>query len=100
MWGAETAFNFYTRRASPTRFSYQYAQYSGYGGKSYVTEFLNDILTNRPRLIILKKGDKLSDFRFRYRDNQVGSLMDQIKALYPQTAKIGDRWQVYTYSGQ
>jgi hypothetical protein len=100
MWGAETAFNFYTRRASPTRFSYQYALYSGYGGKSYVTEFLDDILTNRPHLIILRKGDKLSDFRFANRDNQVGALMDQIKGLYPQTAQIGDRWQIYTYSGQ
>jgi hypothetical protein len=100
MWGAETSYNFVTRRASPTRFVYQYALYKGYGGKSYATEFLNDILTNRPRLIILSKGDKLSDFRFGYRDNQVGGLMDQVKGLYSPTVQIGDEWQVYTYTGQ
>jgi hypothetical protein len=100
MWGAETSYNFYTRRASPTRFSYQYALYKGYGGKSYATEFLNDILTNRPRLIVVKKGDKLSDFRFGYRDNQVGALMDQIKGLYSSPTLIGDQWQIYTYTGQ
>jgi hypothetical protein len=100
MWGAETSYNFVTRRASPTRFAYQYALYKGYGGKSYATEFLNDILTNRPRLIILLKGDKLSDFRFGYRDNQVGALMDQIKLLYSPPAQLGDQWQVYTYTGQ
>jgi hypothetical protein len=100
MWGAETSYNFVARRASPTRFVYQFALYKGYGGKEYVTEFLSDILANRPRLIILTKGDKLSDFRFGYRDDQVGGLMDQIKGLYSPTAQIGEEWQVYTYTGQ
>jgi hypothetical protein len=100
MWGAETSYNFVARRASPTRFVYQFALYKGYGGKEYVTEFLSDILANRPRLIILTKGDKLSDFRFGYRDDQVGGLMDQIKGLYSPTAQIGEEWQIYTYTGQ
>jgi hypothetical protein len=100
MWGAETSYNFITRRASPTRFAYQYALYKGYGGKDYVTEFLNNILTNRPRLIILSADDKLSDFRFGYRDDQVGALMDQVKSHYTPTAQIVGTWKVYTYTGQ
>ncbi|MCX6069002.1 MAG: hypothetical protein NT121_25190 [Chloroflexi bacterium] len=98
MWGAETAYNFMARRASPTRFAYQYALYKGYGGKPYVSEFLNDILTNRPRLIVLITGDKLSDFRFGYRDNQVGALMDQVKDRYTPTLQVGG-WQIYTDTG-
>lgn len=97
-WGAETAYNFTTQRASPTRFVYQYPLYKGFGGQGYVTQFLTEILENRPRLIVLKVGDKLSDFRFGYRDNQVGALMDQIKARYTPTLEIGD-WQVFTATG-
>jgi len=100
IWGAETSYNFAARRASPTRFVYQYPLYNGYGGKAYLLEFLNDILVNKPRLIILSSDDKLSDFRFPRRDNQVGGLMDQVKRLYAPTAEIGGRWQVYTYTGQ
>jgi hypothetical protein len=99
MWGAESVYNFMARRASPTRFVYQYPLYKGFGGKAYVTEFLTDILKNRPRMIILAAGDKLSDFRFGARDNQVGALMDQIKGRYGPTIQIGD-WQVYTDNGQ
>jgi len=99
MWGAESAYNFMARRASPTRFVYQYPLYKGFGGKSYVTEFLNAILTKRPRLIIMQMDDKLYDFRFGYRDDQVGALMDQIKPRYSPTIQIGD-WQVYTDNGQ
>ena len=99
MWGAESAYNFVTRRASPTRFVYQYALYNGYGGKAYLSEFLNDILANKPRLIILEKGDTLSDFRFPRRDNQIGALMDQVKSRYTQSVELGD-WLIYSYTGQ
>jgi hypothetical protein len=99
MWGAESTYNFLTRRASPTRFVYQYALYKGFGGKNYALEFLSDILRNRPRLIVLAAGDKLSDFRFGYRDNQVGALMDQIKDRYTPTPQIVGNWQIYTYIG-
>jgi len=95
IWGAESAYNFMARRASPTRFVYQYPLYKGFGGQPYVAEFLSDILTNRPRLLVLSTEDKLSDFRFPARDNQVGMLMDQIKRRYAPTVQI-DNWQIYT----
>ena len=98
MWGAETTYNFAARRASPTRFVYQTPLYNE-KNKSTTAEFLQDILSNKPRLIILRMGDKLSDFRFAYRDNPIPGLMDEIKGLYGKSEKVGD-WTVYQYSGQ
>jgi hypothetical protein len=98
MWGAEATYNFAARRASPTRFVYQTALYNE-KDKGIITEFLQDILTNKPRLIILRADDKLSDFRFGYRDNDVGGLMDQVKGLYQKPVKVGT-WVVLNYSGQ
>ncbi|MCX6082961.1 MAG: glycosyltransferase family 39 protein [Chloroflexi bacterium] len=98
MWGAETSYNFEARRVSPTRFVYQTPLYNG-KNEDKVTEFLRDILKNKPRLIVLKSDDKFSDFRFGYRDDQIGALMDQIKGSYEDIKKV-DGWQVLTYSGQ
>ena len=98
MWGAEATYNFAARRASPSRFVYQTPLYNE-KDKAIVAEFLRDILTNKPRLIVLRADDKLSDFRFGYRDNEVGGLMDQVKGLYQKPVKAGD-WLVFSYSGQ
>ena len=98
MWGAEATYNFVARRASPSRFVYQTALYNE-KDKGIVTEFLHDILRNKPRLIVLRADDKLSDFRFGYRDTEVGGLMDQVKGLYQKPVKVGD-WVVLNYSGQ
>jgi len=98
MWGAEASYNFAARRASPTRFVYQTPLYNE-KNMGTVTEFLQGILTNKPRLIVLRSDDKLSDFRFGYRDNQIGGLMDQVKGLYEKSVIVGD-WVVFNYSGQ
>ena len=97
-WGAETTYNFLTRRASPSRYVYQTPLYN-LDDSEAVTEFLQKIIINKPRLIILRSTDRLSDFRFGYRDNQVGALMDQIKANYKNQVKVRG-WIVYTYSGK
>jgi hypothetical protein len=97
MWGAEASYNFAARRTSPTRFVYQTPLYNQ-KDKINVTEFLQDILIKKPRLIVLRSGDKLSDYRFGYRDNQIGGLMDQIKMLYKKSVILGD-WIVFNYSG-
>jgi len=99
MWGAETSYNFATRRLSPTRFVYQTAFYTGYEQKNTLVQFLNDILSKRPKLIILTGEDKLSDFRFVHRDNQVGALMDEVKNRYSSVIKINN-WQVFSDPSQ
>jgi hypothetical protein len=98
MWGVDSSYNFAARRASPTRFVYQTPLYNE-KNKENVIEFLQGILTNKPRLIVLRSGDTLSDFRFGYRDNQVGGLMDRVKGLYENSVTVGD-WIVLSYSGQ
>ena len=98
MWGAEASYNFASRRASPSRFVYQTPLYNE-KNQDDITEFLQNILDKKPRLIVLRSVDKLSDFRFGYRDNQIGSLMDQIKGSYQNTSSVGD-WVVYSQNGQ
>ncbi len=100
MWGAETAYNYAARRASPTRFVYQYPLYRGdYANKQNVTEFVNDLITNKPRLIIMTSVDKFSDFRFGFRDYQIGGLMQYLEGFYTQSDQVGN-WVIYTYTGQ
>ncbi|NJO07176.1 MAG: glycosyltransferase family 39 protein [Chloroflexaceae bacterium] len=53
MWGAEAVVNFMSRRPSPTRFVYQYPLYTvSYQSATLVQEFMHDIETNKPVLII------------------------------------------------
>jgi 4-amino-4-deoxy-L-arabinose transferase-like glycosyltransferase len=98
MWGAEAAYNFAARRASPTRFVYQTPLYNE-KNKLIVKEFLQDILKNKPKLIVLRSDDRFSDIRFGYRDDQTSNLMDQVKGLYGTVNPVGD-WKVYQYTGQ
>jgi hypothetical protein len=99
MWEAETAYNFASQRRSPTRYAYQYPLYrADYADKQKVTEFLNDIVTNKPRLIIVSSDGKLSDYHFGYRDYQVGGLMQHIKEQYSEPVPLGN-WLIYTYIG-
>lgn len=95
MWGEETTYNFAARRASPSRFVYQTPLYN-VSNRDNVLEFLRDIQSKKPRLIILRSNDKLSDFRFAFRDNQVGGMMDQVKSMYQGPIAIED-WLIYTY---
>ena len=53
VWGAEAGINFSSRRQSPTRFVYQYPLYTrGYQSVHMIEEFLDDIRTNEPALIV------------------------------------------------
>lgn len=53
MWGGQTVINFFSQRASPSRFNYLYPLYTpGYLDEQKTNEFLNDIYNKKPRLII------------------------------------------------
>ena len=100
MWGAETAYNFMARRRSPTRFVYQYDLYK-YADEKSETEFLNDILIQKPKLIILTAADKrLNDHHFAYRSENVGGLMDKVRLIYTlvKTPQLKG-WVVYQLEG-
>ncbi|MGC1378133.1 MAG: glycosyltransferase family 39 protein [Anaerolineales bacterium] len=101
MWGAESAYNFMSRRRSPTRFVYQYDLYA-YSDRKSATEFLDDILTQKPQLIILTAPDKkLNDRHFAYRAADTGALMAQVQALYaPVQASQFAGWAIYRLKGK
>ena len=101
MWGAESTYNFMSRRRSPTRFVYQYDLYA-YSDRKSATEFLGDILTQKPKLIILTAPDKnLNDRHFAYRAADTGALMAQVQALYApvQTSQFAG-WVIYKLKGK
>ena len=53
MWGGQTSINFFSQRASPSRFNYLYPLYTpGYLDAQKTNEFLNDIYNKKPLLII------------------------------------------------
>jgi 4-amino-4-deoxy-L-arabinose transferase-like glycosyltransferase len=101
MWGAETAYNFMARRHSPTRFVYQYDLYK-YADEKNETEFLNDILTQKPKLIVLTAADQaLNDHRFAFRSEEIGRLIDQIRLGYRRVRvpKLNG-WIIYQLEGK
>ena len=101
MWNAESAYNFMSRRRSPTRFVYQYDLYK-YSDRKNETEFLDDILTQKPKLIVLTATDqKISDHHFAYRSADIDALMGQVQALYAQVrADQFPGWVIYQLKGK
>ena len=101
MWNAESAYNFASQRRSPTRFVYQYDLYKIVDEKNTL-EFLNDILTEKPKLIILTAADKeINDVHFAYRSGETGRLIDLIDAAYAQVPapQLTD-WVIYKLKGK
>lgn len=101
MWNAEAAYNFSAQRRSPTRFVYQYDLYK-YIDEKNTTEFLNDILTEKPKLIILTAADqKISDIHFAYRSEETGRLIDLVRSVYIKvnTPQLSD-WVIYQFEGK
>jgi hypothetical protein len=58
VWGAETTVYYLAERESPTRFLYQYPLYVQYGYQSeeLIEEFMHDLATHNPVLIIDTAG--------------------------------------------
>lgn len=100
MWNAETAFNFASQRRSPTRFVYQYDLYK-FDDREKTLEFLNDILTEKPKLIVLTAADQtINDVHFAYRSEETGRLIDRVRAAYIQIKlpQLPD-WVIYKQKG-
>ena len=110
MWGAEPGVNFAAQRRSPSRFAYQYALLtSGYTGGPLIRDFLREIATGRPALIIdASPSDRITppiDFeaRKRWRPNLVYRLPAELDTFfqyvgthYQLAGSLGpDGWQVY-----
>ncbi len=98
VWGAETSVNFFTGRASPTRFVYQYPLHQpGYTSEALILEFLRDLESNPPRLIIDPINDADPLFEFPISSPEIAATIKHILANY-RTKELFGIWKIYEYA--
>jgi len=97
LWGAEASVNYFTERRSPTRFVYQYPlQRDGYVNESLVVEFLDDVIQNRPKLII-DTDSSIPMYEFPVRSDTIDEKTAYLLSHYCVVRRI-DSWTVYEYT--
>ncbi len=104
LWGAETTVNFNARRASPTRYVYQFPLYKqGYSSEKMIMDFLDDIIHNNPRLIIDTRNPETPIFDFPIQTEAIKERILDIQQHYRAIKNIEmqntDTWTVYEYVG-
>jgi hypothetical protein len=97
LWGAEESINFFSVRRSPTRYVYQYPLHKeGYTNEEMVNDFLDDLIQNRPKLIIdTRSQDPL--YGFPISSGEIVEKTDYLERHYCQVQQV-DEWIVYEYS--
>ena len=97
IWGAETSINYFSQRESPTRFVYQSPLHqAGYMNEDMLDEFYEDVIQNRPRLIIdTDTNDPL--YRFPISTEDFEEMIAQLEANYCLVRQI-DAWKIYEYT--
>jgi hypothetical protein len=99
--GAESVVNFLSRREAPTRFVYQYPL-ATLGRRPMFEEYFNQILENKPILIIDTRGrDRLDEKLYtsmQKRSQVVREGVQYLGANYQQVARFDD-WVVYKLIG-
>jgi hypothetical protein len=99
LWGAETAVNFFTERRSPTKYVYQYPLYTeGYTNDQRVEAFLEDILKNKPRLIIDAQDATMPFLSFPTSSPRSRNLASQVRDSYETSGTINS-WIIYEFVG-
>jgi hypothetical protein len=100
--GAESVVNFLTRREAPTRYVYQYPL-ALLGRRPMFEEYFNQILANKPMLIIDTRGQpRLEEKLYTPLQKRSQIVRDGVKYLgenYEPVAQFGD-WFVYRFNGE
>jgi hypothetical protein len=100
--GAESVVNFLTRREAPTRYVYQYPL-ALLGRRPMFEEYFNQILENKPVLIVDTRGRaRLDEKLYNPLQKRSQIVRDGVKYLgenYEQVAQFGD-WFVYRFNGK
>jgi len=98
--GAESAVNFLTRREAPTRYVYQYPL-ALLGRRPMFEEYFNQILHNKPVLIIDTRGRTRLDEKLyvplQKRSELVREGVQYLGENYQQVAQFGE-WFVYRFA--
>ncbi len=98
LWGAEASINYFSRRESPTRFVYQYPLYvQGYTNEQMVTEFLDDLIRKRPRLIIDTHNPYTPLYEFPIQTYAIQQRIAYLQCHYRVVGEI-QGWTVYEYT--
>ena len=99
IWGAETTINFYTKRAAPTRYVYQYPLLVlGYATQQKVLEFFDDLLENPPEILVDSNRSDMPFFIFAVESELIEEKKHALLSLYTQVPDI-DGWKIYQLSG-
>jgi 4-amino-4-deoxy-L-arabinose transferase-like glycosyltransferase len=100
--GAESVVNFLARRQAPTRYAYQYPL-ALLGRRPMFEEYFNQILTNKPVLIVDTRGrDRLDEKLYtpmQKRSRIVREGVQRLGASYIEVARFDD-WVVYRLIGR
>jgi Dolichyl-phosphate-mannose-protein mannosyltransferase len=98
IWGEDSAINYFTRRKSPTRFVYQTPLYEkGYVDEAMVLGFLDDIIKNRPHIIIDTKDPATPMYNFPINSDAIKASIEYLKSHY-RVLKDSGGWTVYEYT--
>jgi hypothetical protein len=100
--GAESVVNFLARREAPTRYVYQYPL-ALLGRRPMFEEYFNQILTDKPVLIVDTRGrDRLDEKLYTPLQKRSQIVRDGVKYLganYQRVAQF-DEWVVYRFVGE
>ena len=95
VWGAETMVNYFSQRESPTRFVYQYPLYKfGFASEERILEFLDDLILNKPKLILDSMDEDMPIFDFALKTPSINEKIEYLQSIYVITDQI-QSWQVY-----
>lgn len=96
LWGAETSINYFAQRKSPTRFVYQSPLFQeNYLNETLINQFLDDVIQNRPRLII-DTNTKNPLYKFPLETDAIQEKVADLEAHYCLVQRI-DAWKIYQY---
>ena len=100
--GAESVVNFLTRREAPTRYVYQYPL-ALLGRRPMFEEYFNEILANKPALIVDTRGQPRLDEKLyvplQKRSRIVQEGVKYLGENYQPVAQFGE-WVVYRFTGK
>jgi hypothetical protein len=97
VWGANLALNYASGRRSPSRFAYLTPLYqANYTNEEMVAEFLEDLIKNRPALIIDGHDPTQPMYKFPIDTPRLRSDIGYLKGRYESAGTYGN-WSVYRY---
>jgi hypothetical protein len=96
IFGNEIAFNYMAGRVSPSKYIYTNPlTQKGYATPILIDIYLNDILSGRPKLIILPGSEKQFVMQFPIHNEEIDQLTNKIAAQYQYLESTGN-WSLFS----